>query len=68
MFQKRRNINKGRFFTLQTSLEATLIFEFDDLKIITMGLPSSGGIVLSQILKSIELISLDNYQTEYKLY
>ena len=30
------------------------VFHFDDLKIITMGLPSSGGVVLSQILKSLE--------------
>ena len=27
------------------------IFNYNDLKVITMGLPSSGGIVLSQILK-----------------
>jgi len=36
-------------------------FNFDGLKIITMGLPSSGGIVLSQILKSMEIISLENF-------
>jgi len=38
------------------------VFNFNDLKIITMGLPSSGGIVLAQILKSLEILSLDNFK------
>ena len=56
-------LTKEDFLLYKPVWRQPLIFEFDDLKIITMGLPSSGGIVLSQILKSIELISLDNYKT-----
>lgn len=32
------------------------VFEYKDLKIITMGLPSSGGIVMNQILKSLNFL------------
>ncbi|MDC3178971.1 gamma-glutamyltransferase [Flavobacteriales bacterium] len=32
------------------------VFEYKDLKIITMGLPSSGGIVMNQILKSLNYL------------
>ena len=32
------------------------MFEYKDLKIITMGLPSSGGIVMNQILKSLNFL------------
>ena len=32
------------------------VFEYKDLKIITMGLPSSGGVVLNQILKSLNFL------------
>ena len=56
-------LTKEDFLLYKPIWRQPFIFEFDDLKIITMGLPSSGGIVLSQILKSIELISLDNYKT-----
>ena len=56
-------LTKEDFLLYKPVWRQPFIFEFDDLKIITMGLPSSGGIVLSQILKSIELISLDNYET-----
>ena len=56
-------LTKEDFLLYKPVWRPPFIFEFDDLKIITMGLPSSGGIVLSQILKSIELISLDNYKT-----
>ena len=56
-------LTKEDFLLYKPVWRQPFIFEFDDLKIITMGLPSSGGIVLSQILKSIELISLDNYKT-----
>ena len=34
------------------------IFNYNDLKVITMGLPSSGGIVLSQILKSLKFLDM----------
>ena len=56
-------LTKEDFLLYKPVWRQPFIYEFDDLKIITMGLPSSGGIVLSQILKSIELISLDNYKT-----
>ena len=56
-------LTKEDFLLYKPVWRKPFIFEYDDLKIITMGLPSSGGIVLSQILKSIELISLDNYKT-----
>ena len=56
-------LTKEDFLLYKPVWRQPFIFEFDDLKIITMGLPSSGGIVLSQILKSIELISLDKYKT-----
>ena len=56
-------LTKEDFLLYKPVWRQPFIFEFDDLKIITMGLPSSGGIVLSQILKSIELISLDMYKT-----
>ena len=45
-----------------------LVFNYKDLKIITMGLPSSGGIVMSQILKSLNFLnqkSLNNSEIEY---
>ncbi|MDC3077497.1 gamma-glutamyltransferase [Flavobacteriales bacterium] len=32
------------------------VFEYKDLKIITMGLPSSGGVVMNQILKSLNFL------------
>ena len=56
-------LTKEDFLLYKPVWRKPFIFEYNDLKIITMGLPSSGGIVLSQILKSIELISLDNYKT-----
>ena len=56
-------LTKEDFLLYKPVWRQPFIFEFDDLKIITMGLPSSGGIVLSQILKSIELISPDKYKT-----
>ena len=36
-------------------------FNYDDLKIISMSPPSSGGICLAQIMKSIESFPLDEY-------
>ena len=45
-----------------------LVFNYKDLKIITMGLPSSGGVVMSQILKSLNFLnqkSLNNSEIEY---
>ena len=44
------------------------VFEYKDLKIITMGLPSSGGIVMNQILKSLNFLdqkSLFDSDLEY---
>ena len=44
------------------------VFKFKDLKIITMGLPSSGGIVMNQILKSLNFLdqkSLFNSELQY---
>ena len=38
-----------------------IVFWYKDLKVITMSPPSSGGICLAQILKSIEPYSLDEY-------
>lgn len=38
-----------------------VVFWYKDLKVITMSPPSSGGICLAQILKSIEPYSLDEY-------
>ena len=43
------------------------IFNYNDLKVITMGLPSSGGIVLSQILKSLKFLDTDEItNSEYQ--
>ena len=45
-----------------------LIFNYKDLKIISMGPPSSGGVVLGQILKTIEDVDLSKIKhnsTEY---
>lgn len=36
-------------------------FEYEDLNIISMGPPSSGGIVLAQIMKMVEPFPLDQY-------
>lgn len=38
-----------------------VIFKYDNLKIISMSPPSSGGIALAQILKSIESFNLESY-------
>lgn len=38
-----------------------ITFEYDDLKIISMSPPSSGGICLAQILKMVEPYELDQY-------
>lgn len=38
-----------------------ITFEYDDLKIIAMSPPSSGGIVMGQIMKMIEPYPLDEY-------
>ena len=38
-----------------------ITFTYDDLKIISMSPPSSGGICLAQIMKSIESFPLDEY-------
>lgn len=38
-----------------------ITFEYDDLKVISMSPPSSGGICLAQIMKMIEPYDLDDY-------
>ncbi len=38
-----------------------IVFNYDDLKIISMSPPSSGGICLAQIMKMIEPYDLDSY-------
>lgn len=38
-----------------------VIFEYDDLKIISMSPPSSGGVCLAQIMTSIESFDLDQF-------
>ncbi|MEW4925611.1 gamma-glutamyltransferase [Algibacter sp. 2305UL17-15] len=38
-----------------------ITFSYDDLKIISMGPPSSGGVCLAQILKMLEPFPLDEY-------
>ncbi|MCT8341092.1 gamma-glutamyltransferase [Flavobacteriaceae bacterium TK19130] len=38
-----------------------VVFEYDDLRIISMGPPSSGGIVLGQIMKMIEPYPLEEF-------
>ncbi|RFN57950.1 gamma-glutamyltransferase [Marixanthomonas ophiurae] len=38
-----------------------VVFEYKDLKVISMGPPSSGGIVLGQILNMIEPYSIETY-------
>ena len=55
-------LNKQDFISYKPKWRNPFIFQFDDLKVITMGLPSSGGIVMSQILKSLELLSLDQFK------
>ena len=55
-------LTKDDFLLYNPVWRKPFVFHFDDLKIITMGLPSSGGVVLSQILKSLELLSLDKFK------
>lgn len=38
-----------------------VVFEYDDLKIISMSPPASGGVCLAQIMTSIESFDLDKY-------
>ncbi len=39
-----------------------VVFNYDDLKIISMAPPSSGGVCLSQIMNSIETFNLEQYE------
>lgn len=55
-------LTKDDFLLYKPIWRDPYVFNFADLKIITMGLPSSGGIVLAQILKSLEILSLDNFK------
>ena len=55
-------LTKDDFLLYNPVWRKPFVFHFDDLKIITMGLPSSGGVVLSQILKSLELLSLEKFK------
>lgn len=45
-----------------------IVFNYKDLKIISMSPPSSGGIVLAQILKTIEPHNLQNYKHNSTAY
>ena len=60
--------NKGGILTKEDFIKYKPVwrtpytFKFNDLKITTMGLPSSGGILLHQILKSIELSSIKKFK------
>ena len=62
LYSKGGLLTKEDFLLYKPVWRDPFIFKFKDLKIITMGLPSSGGIVLSQILKSLEILSLDNFK------
>ena len=55
-------LSKKDFLSYKPIWRSPFIFNFNNLKIITMGLPSSGGIVLAQILKSLEEITLENFK------
>ena len=41
--------------------EIPVVFNYDDLKIISMSPPSSGGVCINQILKMIEPFNLKSY-------
>lgn len=45
-----------------------ITFQYEDLKIISMAPPSSGGIALAQIFKIIEPFSIENYEHNSKEY
>ena len=49
-------ISKDDLIKYQPIWRDPFVFEYKDLKIITMGLPSSGGIVMNQILKSLNFL------------
>lgn len=55
-------LSKQDFLSYKPIWRSPFVFNFNNLKIITMGLPSSGGIVLAQILKSLEEINLENFK------
>ncbi len=59
--------NNGGIITLEdlekyeAKWREPIVFNYDDLKIISMSPPSSGGICLAQIMKMIEPYDLDSY-------
>ncbi len=59
--------SKGGIFTMEdlnayeAELREPIVFEYKDLKVISMSPPSSGGICLAQIMKSIEPFNLKEY-------
>ena len=50
----RRNNDDGRFKKYQSVWRDPVRFNYKNLDIISMSLPSSGGILLGQMLKAIE--------------
>jgi gamma-glutamyltranspeptidase / glutathione hydrolase len=54
-------INKTDLAAYESKWREPVIFNFRDHRIISMGPPSSGGIVLAQILKMIEPYPVKNY-------
>src|SRR5690554_6543984 len=45
-----------------------IVFEYDDMKIISMGPPSSGGIALAQIFNMLQPYNLKDYEHNSKEY
>ena len=55
-------ITKEDLEKYQAQWRKPIIFDYDDYKIISMSPPSSGGIGLAQILKSIEPYGIEQYE------
>jgi gamma-glutamyltranspeptidase/glutathione hydrolase len=55
-------ITKEDLEKYQAKWRIPIIFDYDDYKIITMSPPSSGGIGIAQILKSIEPYGIEQYE------
>ena len=55
-------ITKEDLEKYQAQWRKPIIFDYDDYKIISMSPPSSGGIGLAQILKSIEPYDIEQYE------
>ncbi len=55
-------ITKEDLQKYQAKWRTPVVFKYDDLKIISMSPPSSGGVCLAQIMKAIEPYELDKYK------